>query len=147
MIANKLINDLDDDTVVSKSAKQPKLKFKDYRKSVNGLCIVMKVLKRLASRLGTNEMNYNPVSLINTLNTTNNRPHVAFRAKAQEIEYVLSYLKKDFPPHMLALRYLEQLHATSNFKWHVQSRLQPLRDRLRKFGGTHKCPSFTMENP
>lgn len=67
----------------------------------------MAVLKRLVPRLGNNTMNYEPISLIRTLKTTDNGSHVAFHAKAQEIEEMMSCLKEDHLPPKPALRYPE----------------------------------------
>ena len=51
-------------------------------------------VENLVLLLGTNEINHEPISLINTLKTTRNMSHAAFHGKAQEIEDIVLCLKE-----------------------------------------------------
>ena len=107
-----------------------------HNKSSDGLDIILTILQHLVPRLGHNALEHDPATLVIGLKASSRGSCKSFHSKAQEIEDILNCLREDYGPHKLILRYLEQLHSTSNYRHAVSIILISLRRHLRTCGDT-----------
>ena len=78
LLANKINMQLMDKDIISVTAKETKLILDDYYMSTNGFDMSWAVISGLVLRLGVNNMNYEPISMMKTLIVRNGSSYLKF---------------------------------------------------------------------
>lgn len=134
LLANRINVGVTDAEIMSNNSKETKLTLNDYYVSTNGFDVSWAVISGLAPRLGNNNVNYDPISLIKTLIVKNGASFQYFYVQDKNMQCTLNWLKEDFRPHKLMLKFLEELARTKNCYLSVMVVLSKLCSFLRRHG-------------
>lgn len=134
LLANKINVGINDTNIISNNAKETRIILNDYYMSTNGFEKSWAVISGLVPRLGNNNMNYDPMSLIKTLVVKNGGSYRKLYIQAKNIDHTLSWLKEDFGPHKLIMQFLVELSKTKNYYLAVMVILSKLRSFIRRHG-------------
>ena len=96
---------MDNEDVMSDHAKETKSIMDDYYMSIRGFDMTWAIASGLAPRLGANNMNYDPSTLIKALVAKSGGSHKKFCTQAKTIQYTSSCLKEDFGPYKLVCQF------------------------------------------
>ena len=121
---------------MSDNAKETKSIMDDYYMSIRGFEMTWSIASGLVPRLGTNNMNYDPATLIKTLVAKNGGSCKKFGTQAKTMQHTLACLKEDFGRHKLACHFLEELGKTKTCHLAIIPILSKLRSHLRHYGNT-----------
>ena len=106
----------------------------DYHMFIRGFDIAWAITSGLAPRLGINNVNHDPSTLIKTLVAKNGGSCKKFFTQAKTKQQNPSCLKEDFGPHILVCQFLEEIGNTKNYYVAIMHILSKLRSHLRRHG-------------
>lgn len=107
LLANRLNIGMDDEDIISQQAKETRRIIGDYNMSVQGFEMSWAIISSLVPRLGINNMNYDPSTLIRDLAIKNGGSYDKFCTEVKSMQSTLLNLNEDFRPHKLCKQFLE----------------------------------------